>query len=228
MISYASQTSSRKNLAMLQRHGWRLLISRAGGWKTHGFRYCLDNGAWHDHTHAKPFDSNRFQTLIDALGRQADFVIAPDIVCGGIASLQLSVVWLAPLLQRTSLVLVPVQNGMGPQDLVSIVLPNRIGIFIGGDTAWKETTMLQWGDFASQKGIYMHVGRVNTARRVKLAQAAGAWSIDGSSGSRWSKTVPPLDHCVRQWDMWTPPNTRADQLKWAAMPAPGMNDCKAS
>jgi hypothetical protein len=215
MICYASRTGTRRNLDALRRAGWRLMVSRAGVWRTEGFPYALDNGAWTDFRTGRDFDDERFKTLVDRLGGAADWIVAPDIVAGGVSSLRLSMVWLAPLLVRTRLVLVPVQDGMGPQDLVSIVLPKRIGIFMGGSTEWKLANMVEWGQFCAERGIYYHVGRVNTQKRFRLAHIAGADSVDGSSASRYAVTLPALDFAGRQWDMWAPPKNRDEQYLWA-------------
>lgn len=219
MQCYASRTGTKRNLAALRAAGWRLMISREGVWRHEGFPYCIDNGAWTDFRTGRDFDTNKFQKLIDALGRQADFVVAPDIVAGGVNSLQLSLCWLAPLLVRTKLVLVPVQDGMEPKHLVSVVQPKRVGIFLGGSTEWKLATMRQWGEFCAQRGVHYHVGRVNTLKRIRLAHIAGADSIDGSSASRYAVTLPMLDFAARQWDMWSPPKNHDEQVAWASSPS---------
>lgn len=215
MICYASRTGTKRNLAALRAAGWRLMVSRAGVWRTEGFPYALDNGAWTDFRTGRDFDDEAFKAIVDKLGREADWVVAPDIVAGGLRSLRFSMVWLAPLLVRTRMVLVPVQDGMGPQDLVNIVLPGRVGIFLGGSTDWKITNMRPWGEFCAARGIYYHVGRVNTQRRFRLAHIAGADSVDGSSASRYAVTLPALDCAGRQWDMWAPPKNRDGQYRWA-------------
>jgi len=219
MICYASRTGTRRNLAALRKAGWRLVVSRTGSWRTEGFAYGIDNGAWSDFRSGRDFDDARFEALVDRLGREADWVVAPDIVEGGLDSLRLSLVWLAPLLVRTRLVLIPVQDGMEPDDLVKIVMPGRIGIFLGGSTKWKLDRMVEWGKWCAEQGVYYHVGRVNTARRFRLAHIAGADSVDGSSASRYSVTLPMLDHAGRQWDMWAPPKNRDEQLRWARSPS---------
>jgi hypothetical protein len=43
---------------------------------------------------------------------------------------------------------------------------------------------------------------VNTERRVWMAVAAGADSIDGSSASRFVVPLPMLDRAVRQADLF--------------------------
>lgn len=215
MICYASRTGTRRNLAALRGAGWRLMVSREGVWRTEGFPYALDNGAWSDFRAGRNFDDEKFKTLVDRLGGAADWVVAPDIVAGGVRSLRLSMVWLAPLLVRTRMVLIAVQDGMGPQDLVNVVLPKRIGIFLGGSTEWKLANMRLWGEFCAARGVHYHVGRVNTLKRFRLAHIAGADSVDGSSASRYAITLPKLDFASRQWDMWAPPRNRDDQYRWA-------------
>jgi hypothetical protein len=219
MICYASRTGTRRNLAALRAAGWRLMISRAGVWRTEGFPYALDNGAWTDFRTGRDFDDEKFKTLVDRLGRQADWIVAPDIVAGGLNSLRLSLCWLAPLLVRTRMVLIPVQDGMEPGALLNIVMPKRVGIFLGGSTEWKLARMVEWGQWCAARGIYYHVGRVNTLKRFRLAHIAGADSVDGSSVSRYAVTLPPLDFASRQWDMWAPPKNRDEQLRWAGSPA---------
>jgi hypothetical protein len=219
MQCYASRTGTRRNLDALRAAGWRLMISRAGVWRTEGFPYALDNGAWSDVRTGRDFDDAAFQKLVDKLGWQADFIVAPDIVAGGANSLRLSLLWLPHLLVRTRMVLIPVQDGMGPQDLVNVVLPKHIGIFLGGSTEWKLAHMRQWGEFCAARGIHYHVGRVNTAKRFRLAHIAGADSVDGSSASRYAVTLPMMDFASRQWDMWAPPRNRDAQLAWATSPS---------
>ncbi len=223
MIGYASRTGTRRNLDALRSAQWRLLISRAGVWRTEGFPYALDNGAWTDFKTGRDFDDARFKLLVDKLGAQADWIVAPDIVEGGIASLRLSLCWLAPLLTRARLVLIAVQDGIEPNDLVSVV-SRRVGIFLGGSTDWKLANMQKWGEFCAGQRCYYHVARVNSIRRMRLAQQAGAGSVDGSSASRYALTLPKLNFAVRQWDMWAPPRNRDDVIAWANSPSADIDD----
>jgi hypothetical protein len=179
MIGYASRTGTRRNLAALRSANWRLLISRAGVWRTEGFPYALDNGAWTDFRTGRDFDAEKFRLLVDQFGSQADWITAPDVVEGGLASLRLSMCWLAPLLTRTRMVLIAVQDGMEPGDLAQVVMPRRIGIFLGGSTPWKVANMRLWGEFCADKGCYYHVARVNSAKRMAAAHrpALIAWTV---------------------------------------------------
>lgn len=101
------------------------------------------------------------------------------------------------------LVLIPVQDGMEPEDLEPLVGEN-VGIFLGGSTPWKLARMADWGAFCAQRNIHYHVARVNSAKRMFAAIAASADSVDGSSASRYAVTLPNLDNASRQADIFAP------------------------
>ena len=186
---YASRTGTRRNLAAFRLANWRILVSMSGAWRTEGFPYCLDNGAWSCHTQGIEWDAVRFVEYIEKLGSGADFIIAPDIVGGGLESLRLTESWLSRL---PGLRLVAVQDGMTPGD-VAPLLSESVGIAVGGSTEWKLSTLHQWGELASLHGCYLHVLRVNSAKRMALCVAAGADSCDGTSGTRFAVNVPKLE-----------------------------------
>ncbi len=197
MISYASRTGTRRNLDALRGAGWRLLVSAAGVLRHEGFPYALDNGAWSAFTQGRPFDERLFLKALGSLGRNADWVVIPDVVQGGHASLEFSLRWMRRVLDETERGLVAVQDGLEERDVASF-LGSRVGLFVGGSTVWKERTMPAWCALARRVGCWAHVGRVNTARRIHLCGVAGATSFDGTSASRYSKTLRPLDHARRQ------------------------------
>lgn len=204
MICYASRTGTRRNLDALRAAGWGLLVSRAGAWRTEGFdRYVLDNGAWSDFQAGRDFDGDAFEALVGRLGAGADWIVLPDIVGGGVASLDLSKRWLNRCLAACSLVLIALQDGMTEPDLAPLV-GRSVGLFLGGSTDWKLANMARWGAFAADRGLHYHVARVNSERRMALAAAAGADSVDGSSATRYAVTLPLLDRAARQPDMFAP------------------------
>ena len=202
MMAYASRTGTRRNLDALRAAGWGLLVSRAGAWRTEGFdRYVLDNGAWADFQAGRSFDEDAFEQLVDRLGARADWIVLPDIVAGGLASLSLSTRWLNRCLAACPQVLIAVQDGMQEADLAPLV-GRSVGVFLGGSTEWKLANMLRWGAFCAERGVHYHVARVNTERRIWLAAASGADSIDGSSATRYAVTLPMLDRAMRQEDLF--------------------------
>lgn len=196
VIGYASRTGTRRNLAALRAAGWRIMVSARGPLRPEGFAYALDNGAWTAHQEGKPFDELAFWRAFGLLGHGADFVVAPDVVAGGLDSLRFTERWL-PKLDDARLVLVAVQDGMEPADVRGLLGP-RVGLFLGGSTEWKLARMRDWGAVAREVPCYYHVGRVNTRRRIRLCWEAGADSFDGTSASRFALNVPRLDAARRQ------------------------------
>lgn len=199
-MAYASRTGTRRNLAALRAAGWRLMVSARGALRPEGFAYALDNGAWTAFQRREPFDVRAFDRAFDRLGAGADFVIAPDVVADADASLALTRAWL-PQLSTARLLLISVQDGMRFDDVSELVGP-RVGVFMGGSTEWKLANLVRWGRWCHERGVYYHVGRVNTARRIALCAEAGADSFDGSSASRFAVNVRRLDAARRQQDLF--------------------------
>lgn len=200
---YASRSGTRRNLAAMRAAGFRLLLSSADVLRPEGFPYGLDNGKWSAHTTGKPWDENRFRFMVEHFAEGADWLVIPDVVGQGSESLELTRQWLPILRGRCKLLLIATQDGMRPDDLQDLIEPG-IGLFHGGSTEWKLSTMKLWGAFAHEKRSHFHVARVNTAKRMALAIASGAKSADGSSASRFSKTVPMLRNAIHQPDLYSP------------------------
>jgi len=195
MLGYASRTGTRRNLDALRQAGWRLLVSAAGVLRTEGFQYALDNGAWSAFQQGTPFDEMAFGKALDLLGENADWVVLPDIVAGGMASLEFSLQWLDRLQPFPQKLLIAVQDGMCPDDVREYLSP-AVGIFVGGSTEWKLATLDSWSVLARRRCCYLHVGRVNSARRIALCAAAGASSFDGTSATRFADSLPNLDNAL--------------------------------
>lgn len=192
MVAYASRTGTRSTLAAMRAAGWRLLVSAAGAVRTEGFRYALDNGAWSAFQQGKPFDELAFGRALDLVGERADWVVLPDIVAGGMASLEFSLKWLERLHDFPTTLLLAVQDGMCPDDVREYLNPS-VGIFVGGSTEWKLETMEAWALLARRRNCYMHVGRVNSAKRIAMCAAVGAHSFDGTSVTQFPSTLGKLD-----------------------------------
>jgi len=197
LIAYASRTGTRRNLDVLRHAGWRLLVSAGGGLRTEGFRYALDNGAWSAYTQGRPWDARAFTRGLRVLGKAADWTVLPDVVAGGHASFALSLRWMRTVLNESPYALLAVQDGLTCDD-VAPFLGTRVGIFVGGSTTWKLATTPQWGQLGRKHGCLVHVGRVNSARRIRLCHLAGVTSFDGSSVSRYATTLPLLEHARQQ------------------------------
>jgi hypothetical protein len=204
VIGYASNTGTRRNLDALRAANWRILLTPDNPKPRPGLKYGIDNGAWGAFKQARPFDDKAFIDLIESAGSQADFVIMPDIVAGGMESLKFSMSWL-PRLRHFRSLLLPVQDGMDvPAVARELRLTQRIGIFLGGTTEWKLKTMYGWGMLAAAMDRHYHVGRVNTRRRIRLAAESGATSFDGTSATMFSCTLPMLEAARQQPSLLTP------------------------
>lgn len=212
MIGYASHTGTRRNVAGLKAAGWRVLLTPGGDTYCLGLAHACDNGAWPAYQqHLKTGAPNRldlpaFERLIERRGATADFIVAPDIVAEGEASLALSAEWVPVLLALypQTLILIAVQDGHEqPEPLAQICQlvrrgAGRVGLFVGGSTDWKLRTLPIWAEVKRQLRCYLHIARVNTARRIALCAAAEADSFDGTSASRFAKSLPMLEQAARQ------------------------------
>lgn len=203
MTPYASNTRTRRNLAMLEKHSWRILVTPDNPKPPNGFLFGIDNGAWKARN-GSPFDEVGFERLVEKHGPMADFVVIPDIVAGGRKSLEFSVSWL-PKLRGLRRLLLPVQDGMNSWEVGDVLREwTNTGLFLGGSTDWKLATMYAWGMMACSARRYYHVGRVNSARRIRLAAEAGADSFDGTSATMFSCTVPLLEAARSQPSLLVP------------------------
>jgi hypothetical protein len=182
-----------------------LLVSRVGVWRTEGFdRIAGDNGAWADFQAERQFDEDAYDRFLDWLAAQpvtADWLVLPDIVAGGLQSLDLSIRHLNRCLSVAPLVLIAVQNGMTTDHLAPLVGP-RVGVFLGGSTEWKIERMAEWGAFCAERQVHYHVARVNSFKRMYIAIASGADSVDGSSASRYAVSLPGLAYAARHRDLF--------------------------
>jgi hypothetical protein len=207
LVGYASRTGTRRNLAALDDADWRLLVSAKGQLRTEGMRYALDNGAWTAFQQQQPFDEKAYLIAVEKLGLDADWIVLPDIVEGGLASLDYSLRWKERLRGMPTKLLIAVQDGMQISDVASLLCP-AVGIFVGGTTEWKEATAQAWGSLARRRNCHLHVGRVNSARRIRICAAAGANSFDGSGVSRYAEALPRLDRATRQADLFAAAGSR--------------------
>ncbi len=191
LTPYATSTRTKRNLAALAEAGWHLLLT-PDIHTNPGMPYAVDNGAYGCWLRGEPFNEQAFRRLLQAKGAGADWVVVPDIVAAGDESLAYSLRWLAKCQEHAKRVLLAVQDGM-KVEMLKPHLSDRVGLFIGGTTEWKLASMPMWGVLAKQTGCYLHVGRVNTKRRIRWCADVGADSFDGTSATKYAVTLPMLD-----------------------------------
>lgn len=146
------------------------MVSAKGVLRHEGFRYALDNGAWNAHVRGEAFDEGAFLRAIDRLGGDADWIVLPDIVAGGLRSLAFSMEWSARLGSLPKML--AVQDGMTASD-VRHHLGGMVGIFVGGSTGWKEATMAEWGNAGARGG--KDASRRKSQHREAAEPLRGSW-----------------------------------------------------
>lgn len=189
MIGYGGGTGSPKQIAQLAEAGFGMMLGPTTP-KSTALRYALDNGAFPCWLKKRPWDEAAFMKLLDTVEkyeRKPDFGCCPDIVAGGLKSLEFSLAWMERLPSCYPWYLA-VQDGMTEAD-VSPALPRFAGLFVGGSTDWKMSSSPIWVRLAHQNGKPVHIGRVNTvARALTVGKLYGADSFDGNNWNRtWSR-----------------------------------------
>ncbi|MEY2411058.1 MAG: hypothetical protein QOF48_3728 [Verrucomicrobiota bacterium] len=150
--------------------------------------WAADNGAFSD------FDASRFTKMLDAIAAapiRPRFVTVPDVVCNHRATVELWLHWARALCERNLPRAFVIQNGI--EDLPprhALPWRNLDAIFIGGDTRFKFSPWVKacaW--WARRLGKWVHMGRVNSVRRLDYARSIGCHSCDGSGMARFRTNV---------------------------------------
>lgn len=150
--------------------------------------WALDNAAFKAWRAGRPFDRTTFEmalwrAFISPRYPRPVFVVVPDVVADAPATFALAEEWL-PLLRGgrfevTSPLAFVVQDGMTEDEVARFMSAVDV-VFVGGSRVWKWKTAARWCAFAHAHGRRCHIGRVGTPRLLRLAQAAGADSVDSS------------------------------------------------
>jgi hypothetical protein len=140
------------------------------------------------------FDPDRFRRMLDAFARAATkpvFVTAPDVVCDHHATADRWVEWCREFHTRNLPRAFALQNGIeGMPPEHALPWGNLEAIFIGGDTAFKFCPWVrECVRLAKRLGKWVHMGRVNSVRRLNYARLIGCDSCDGSGMARFRERV---------------------------------------
>ena len=127
------------------------------------------------------FDGDRFVRWLD---RQPHtnclFVVAPDVVGDAAATLERSTPWFDTIRSMGFPVAFVGQDGV--EDMLDDVPWRKFDAwFTGGSTGWKlsEASSVCASE-AKTRGKWLHMGRVNSQRRVLIADRQGYDSVDGT------------------------------------------------
>lgn len=142
-----------------------------------GLPWAIDNGAF------SGFNPNAFMKLCLRAENQPRllWVACPDVVADAAATLQWFRDW-SPALHRLKLpVAFVAQDGLTTEQTP---WDGFECLFLGGTTEWKLSHAAEdLAHEAKDRGKLVHMGRVNSQRRMQFAQLFKCDSIDGSSAS---------------------------------------------
>lgn len=156
-----------------------------GGMVAAGWPWAADNDAYNG------LDEPAFVRMLLALRGVPGclFVAAPDVVGDAAATLELFDRWSVSIRAHRLPVALVAQNGL--EDL-EVPWPMVDALFIGGvpdstGAEWKiSPAACRLVKEANRRGLWTHMGRVNTLQRVRYAAGIGCDSADGSGLARFS------------------------------------------
>jgi hypothetical protein len=148
--------------------------------------FALDNGAFPAWMRGETWDGDAFLGLCDGIaagGLTPLWVLVPDVVASRPGTLERWHEW-APRLRKVYgwPLAFAVQDGMTAAD----VPPDADVVFVGGSTRWKWQTVTMWCALFKR----VHVGRVNTERRLWQCWRLGAETCDGTGWFRGDAKQP--------------------------------------
>lgn len=193
MIGYGGGTTSKEQVAQLEKVGWGMMIGPVNPLRS-PLRYAVDNGAFPAWVKKLPWSEKAFLKMLDrvqSFDRKPDFIVCPDIVAGGPASLDFSMTWVDRLPKGWPCYLA-VQDGMTPCGVLG-VLDHFAGLFVGGTGTWKRNMSPQWAKLARSEGKRLHVGRINSLQGAFMqGKVVRADSFDGNNWNRtWDNAQKP-------------------------------------
>ncbi|MGW3653693.1 hypothetical protein [Streptomyces sp. NPDC000878] len=144
-----------------------------------GARYACDNGKFGK---GWPGEQAWFAWLKATVDRYRPgrclWAVAPDVPMDAAATLAESLPWLEPICALGIPAAFAAQDGsehgLVPWDLVDV-------LFLAGSTNWKTSPAAhRLALEARERGLAVHMGRVNSRRRLRIAHAFGCTSCDGT------------------------------------------------
>jgi len=161
------------------------------GYKSGDIEYILDNGAFSN------FNETRFSNMVDYSKDDlyCKFIVLPDVVSNAKKTFEQFYEYKNKLKIVSNKCAFVIQDGIN-QDLMPSF--DEFGcLFVGGSTEFKMSKKaFQLANLAKKNGIWVHVGRVNTPKRINK------WfnfcdSIDGSGISRFDHMLENAVNSIR-------------------------------
>jgi hypothetical protein len=167
---------ARDNLGVLAQPGNKLHAT-AGAFPL----WAADNGCF---SKGDAFDGPAYLAYLDSCAATPEaarciFATAPDVVGDHVATVRRSLPYLQAIRDRGLPVAFVAQDGMEHDTRVRWDLFDVL--FIGGSTEWKlGPAVRQLVAEAKRRGKWVHMGRVNSRKRLRYAESIGCDSADGT------------------------------------------------
>lgn len=138
--------------------------------------WCADNGCF-----SSRFEETHWWSFLRRNAGEAGdcaFAVAPDVVGDAAATLTRSAPWLPRIRALGYPVALVGQDGL---ENLSVPWDDFDAFFIGGSTDWKlGSEAARLSREARGRGKWVHMGRVNSRKRIKYAESIGCHSADGT------------------------------------------------
>jgi hypothetical protein len=175
---FANPSTQKVRDAMIRRDDLgAILTPKQGNRIPEGVRWCADNGVFGK---GFPGESKWFAWLAGVPYDKTlcEFAVAPDVVADAAATLARSVPWLPQIRALGLPAAFAAQDG---QEGLPVPWDEFDVLFIGGSTEWKLGRHARaLAAEAKLRGKRVHMGRVNSFRRIVTAQLSDCDSADGT------------------------------------------------
>jgi hypothetical protein len=146
--------------------------------------WAADNGAFGS------FDARAYLRLVESIATQPTrprFVTVPDAVGDAWETMARWELWTRILCAFRLPLAYVLQDGV---QNIGVPWDDIAAVFVGGTTSFKVGAVARrCVEEARRQGKWVHMGRVNTIRRLIYAQQIGCDSVDGSGFARYPKTM---------------------------------------
>lgn len=155
--------------------GW-IDTPRQGNARPYGVTWCADNGCFNDATFDEGYWFQWLQNQQDI--EHCVFATAPDVLGDHWATVRRASPWLSRIREFGYPAAFVAQDGATPDGMPWTEFDV---LFVGGSTPFKlgppAATLISE---AKARGMWVHVGRVNSMKRLIAMDALGADSVDGT------------------------------------------------
>ena len=173
--------------------------------------YFADNGCFAAFSRNEPFSPQKFVKLLEKiyigsrLGeiKFPDFVVIPDIVGGGMKSLNYSMQWMKAI-ENFKIAdfnyFLAIQDGMSMKAVEEIIKERKVdGLFLGGTKPWKYATGAAWSALAKKYSLAIHVGGIGVKSKIEWAQENEFTSVDSGVPMIHSKHLDDILAMEREY-----------------------------